>query len=192
MRNQMKRAALILTAIGGLSACQKSACDYTPDSNRITAADQMLTCIDSLPATTAAQMPSSGSATYTGYFAGSITGGATDALFGDAAMTASFTGVGGSVTGQVTNITSTNNGTLTGTLGVTGGTISGALVTGAAISGGLSYSGSGISIAATMVGGFLGENAQGLLLVASDDVGSAGTVTGDVTGSIDIAIFGLN
>lgn len=195
MRTTAIRAIVGVLAVGGLSACQKSACDYTPNSNRITAADQMVSCLNSLPVTPTASMPQSGSATYSGFFASTLTPGSgpADTLIGDASLTANFTAIGGTVSGNVSNVASTANGDLSGTLAIAGGTIAGAVVLGANITGTLTATSSEtLSFNGQMAGGFSGDAADGLSL-ATQLGGGPAVVTSSVTGAgtADIVVFGL-
>lgn len=188
-----KRTAFGLIAMLGVSACQNSACDYTPASNRTTAADQMVTCVNSMPVTPTANMPTSGSATYTGFMVGDIqpASGPSDAIIGDTSLTASFAG-GGSVSGTVSNVASSTNGALTGNLAISGGSIVGNLALGTSISGTLTgYGAESVTISGNLAGGFVGDNADGILL--GTGLGSAATATfsSSPAGTANLSVFGL-
>ena len=195
MQKTWKHVVLGLGLLVGLSACQKSACDYTPDSNRILAADQMLSCLNTLPATVPTAMPTSGSATYSGSMAASVAlaGGVTDSLFGDASVTANFTGIGGSVAGNITNVISTTHGNLGSNLAIASGTIISNTVIGANINGTLTgFGAETITLNGTLAGGFLGENAQAVTLATGVVTPAAAvTLSGGGTGTADVAVFGM-
>lgn len=178
---------LAAVAAVALSACQKSPCDTSPPSDQIGAADLMLECIGSLDRTPVGQMPTSGSASYSGFLAGEITpsAGATDSLIGDASLSASFSPGSGTVSGTVNNISSGDQGALSGKLTLSNGTISANIFT-ADLDGTLSgYNGQTVNIATTGAGAFLGNGAEGILYATT---GTA-VLSGGYSGTAEFLIF---
>lgn len=172
MQTPRKIMAIAGLAVFGLSACQKSPCDdLSATGGQSAAANQMLTCVDSLRPTTVAQMPTSGSATYNGFVSGQFapTAATTDNLIGDAVLTANFSGLG-SVSGTLSNFNSTLQGNMAGTLSLTSGVIAGNLVS-VGVNGTLTGSANAVTFATSGAGTFLGDNAGGFL------AGTTGTAT---------------
>lgn len=70
-------------------------------------------------------VPTSGNATYDGYFYGDVSNGTTvsDSLIGDLQLTASFTAGSANISGTVSNVVDNQNRTLTGTLALSAGAL---------------------------------------------------------------------
>ncbi|MFV2001913.1 MAG: hypothetical protein ACC619_02925 [Paracoccaceae bacterium] len=181
--------AMIVTSLFILSACAPNPCSVSFSSDRLEAAGQTLDCLLTLDATTTAQMPTSGTAAYSGYLTAQLgpDGAVVDSLFGDAALVADF-GAAQTVTGTMSNLTSDNEGALGGTLSLANGSITGTTFTGD-INGNLTgYGTQSITIASTGGGLFLGSGAQGLLAGTTGTVSYSGGGADDVA---DILIYGL-
>ena len=173
----------------GISALALSGCeDFTPvDDDRATDAAELLDSISELDPTPAASMPTSGSATYNGYVTGEIgvSGTITDVVLADTTLVASFTGVGGSISGTIDNFESSQSADISGSqLILSGGTIASNAFT-ANVDGVLGYDDDTVTVDATLVGGFLGDDADAVL---GDIAGSTDVSTG-YSGKTDMVLF---
>lgn len=181
----VKAVPLGMVAAFGLAACQApSPCSKPTPHGRVDAADQIISCLNTLNQTTPAQMPAVGTATYAGFITGTFdpAPGSTDDILGDATLTADFGA--GTVAGNMTNFTSSNGVAMSGSLALTNGVIGTNTFT-STVGGTLGYGTDTVTIASTTAGGiFLGSSAQGLLAGVS---GTATMGSGHV-GAIDAVI----
>lgn len=182
------RQMIILAGAALLMGCNTTTTPG-PVLTTLEAAQADLDRLDALADTSAAAMPSSASATYTGKALGEMTdlsSGASVIYWGDASLDVSFTSGGGTLSGQVTGFqglgSSGQVSDASGTLDLRSGTISGASAD-LAYSGALSVEGQALTMAGTLQGGFRG--AAGDALVLNDSSGTAmidgSSVLNDVT-----------
>jgi len=179
---------LIGTTIIGLSGCEVT-------ESRVSKASALLDEIGLLDSTPSIDMPTSGSATYTGYATGEIdvSSTITDTVIADANFTATFSGAGGTLSGSMSNFSASTGGfgstqstDMAGSLlTLSGGTISGNSFTGA-IDGTLIYNSNTITVDAAASGGFLGPAADTLL---GEFIGSS-SVSSGYSGNVDMVVFG--
>lgn len=182
MLTTIKNLCLASLASVGLASCgtlpseTTPPCETSPPSDQVAALNLMSDCIGSLSPTLDAQMPTSGTATYSGFMTAKILPSAntTDAIIGDAVLTANFAPSAGTLSGTISNIVSADTGALGGNLSIGNGTITGSVILGVNLNGVLTGYGSQtdtVTIATTGVGGFMGSNAEGIFTA------TAGTAT---------------
>lgn len=182
MLTTIKNLCLASLASVGLASCgilpseTTPPCETSPPSDQVAALNLMSECIGSLSPTLDAQMPTSGTATYSGFMTAKILPSAntTDAIIGDAVLTANFAPSAGTLSGTISNIVSADTGALGGNLSIGNGTITGSVILGVNLNGVLTGYGSQtdtVTIATTGVGGFMGRNAEGIFTA------TAGTAT---------------
>ena len=170
---------LAVASTGLMVACQPSACNQALPSSQVGGSVQLLDYWAELSPTSAAQMPTAGSATYNGFALAIVDeGGANeDGLISDAQLTANFAGK--SISGSLSNFSSDSHGALSGSLTVAGGTISGPAYTGATVTGTLTDNpGSDtLTVSASSTGAFFGD--------------SAGLILGDISGTATWSNLGV-
>lgn len=164
-----------------LGAALVAGCNATttpgPQLTTLEAAQADLDRLDALADTSAADMRTSGMASFSGKALGEmtdLTSGASVIYWGDAALDVAFASVGGTISGAVTgfqgSVSSGHTGSASGSLDLYSGTISGASAD-LAYSGALSLEGQELTMAGTLQGGFRGASGDAILL--NDSSGSA-------------------
>lgn len=180
--------ALASATVLALAGCAPSPCDANLSGDQVIAAGQVLDCIDTLSVTPAANMPSSGSATYSGFATGTVDISAllTDTVLADASLTAVFSGGGGTISGSLSNFTAASGAVMSSSLSLSAGTITGNGIS-ADIDGVLGYDGDTITINAALVGAFFGTSATAISggITGTTDMGSG------YSGSTSMTLFAI-
>lgn len=171
-----------------LAGCAPSPCDVGLSANQVTAASQVLACVDSLGPTPVANMPTMGSASYNGFATGDIDVSAAppDTMLADVSLMAMFSAGGGTISGNLSNFTAASGAVMSSSLSLSGGTITGTSIT-ATVAGVLDYDGDTIDINAALIGAFFGSSAQAISggITGTADMGSG------YSGSISMALFAI-
>lgn len=167
---------LVVATVLAVAGCDP----LTRINPRITAADVLLDEIGALPPTLSIEMPTSGTATYTGYATGEIEVSAvlTDVIIADASLTANFGAA--TISGSLDNFEASSLATMSGSLMLSSGSIVSSAFA-SDVDGVLAYGADTITIDGVLIGGFVGASADALLgdILGAADMGSgyAGTTS---------------
>ncbi len=173
-----KRTIFPILGALGLSGCLGSTdpCDPPFGTDIVSGASSMTQCIGSLSPTPAAQMPTSGTATYNGYVSGQLEPdtNTTVSVLGTATLNANFAATN-PVSGTLGSFVWGNGQQLQGTLNLASGILIGNAFS-ATISGTLNgYPTGALNIDATGAGVFLGDGAEAISASTSGTVTNTGS-----------------